>query len=278
MVGSLCHDIQAETVSRKEAFRIAHTFLNAVNHRKVGNPQLLYNGKELTTHRLFPPFYVFGLPTGGYVVVAAENKAMPILAYSSKGDFSQAKESDEFKMRLEEYARDIEMIRYDSRMPVEAIAAWADIHYYIGEMLEKGRGSADNGDIGYMAEAATEFRYQSSEEEVEMEVEEDVPFLFHENFVAETRASLLESYRRIEEKLHPVEPVLRHIGGGHFEVFMPEKIESFSVYDLQGNVMYDKKCDGTDTVVVKLDSYPSGFYLLQMRDVKGKRYGMKLYK
>lgn len=42
--------------------------------------------------------------------------------------------------------------------------------------------------------------------------------------------------------------------------------------------MYDKKCDGTDTVVVKLDSYPSGFYLLQMRDVKGKRYGMKLYK
>lgn len=111
-----------------------------------------------------------------------------------------------------------------------------------------------------------------------MEVEEDVPFLFHENFVAETRASLLESYRRIEEKLHPVEPVLRHIGGGHFEVFMPEKIESFSVYDLQGNVMYDKKCDGTDTVVVKLDSYPSGFYLLQMRDVKGKRYGMKLYK
>jgi len=59
---------------------------------------------------------------------------------------------------------------------------------------------------------------------------------------------------------------------------MPEKIESFSVYDLQGNVMYDKKCDGTDTVVVKLDSYPSGFYLLQMRDVKGKRYGMKLYK
>jgi len=138
MVGSLCHDIQAETVSRKEAFIIAHTFLNAVNHRKVGNPQLLYNGKELTTHRLFPPFYVFGLPTGGYVVDAAENKAMPILAYSSKGDFSQAKESDEFKMRLAEYARDIEMIRYDSRMPVEAIAAWADIHYYIGASRRAG--------------------------------------------------------------------------------------------------------------------------------------------
>ena len=45
-----------ETVSQKEALRLAQTFFNAANGQVMGKPNLVYNGKHLTTDKLFLHF------------------------------------------------------------------------------------------------------------------------------------------------------------------------------------------------------------------------------
>ena len=48
----------AETVSRKEANSIAGTFFNAAYGEVTAPPQMVWNGRQLTTDRLFSPIYV----------------------------------------------------------------------------------------------------------------------------------------------------------------------------------------------------------------------------
>ena len=132
-----------ETVSQKEALRLAQTFFNAANGQVMGKPNLVYNGKHLTTDKLFSPFYVYNLPAGGFVIISAENKAMPILGYSLKSSFDPDAMGEATKALLGEYARDIEMIRYDSRVPEEAIAAWTDYRAYVASMLSARYDATD---------------------------------------------------------------------------------------------------------------------------------------
>ncbi len=127
----------AETVSQKEASRVASLFSNASAGQVMGKPELAWNAKPLTTAKLFTPFYVYNLRNGGFVIVAADNKAFPILAYSRNGVFDADRLSDTQREWLRRYARDIEMIRYDSRVPDEAIAAWGDLSAYINELLKR---------------------------------------------------------------------------------------------------------------------------------------------
>ena len=127
---------KAETVTQKQAKEIAGKFFNAANGRFMAEPKCIYNGRQLTTQRLFVPFYVYTLPSGGFVVISAENKAFPILAYSLTDYFDPEKLSDGMKAVLRSYAFDIERIRYDSRVPEEAIAAWGDINHYIDRQLK----------------------------------------------------------------------------------------------------------------------------------------------
>ena len=79
---ALAAGVQAETVTQKQAKAVAQQFFNKAFGRTMPQPKYVYNGRRLTTQRLFVPFYVFTLPTQGYVIVSAENKAFPILGYS----------------------------------------------------------------------------------------------------------------------------------------------------------------------------------------------------
>lgn len=117
----------AETVTQKQALGIAEKFFNAARGLKMAPPKMVYNGRRLTTNHLFSPFYVFNHPTGGFVVIAAENKAFPILSYNFKENFDPNNMDEGTKMLLTLYALHIERIRYDSRVPEEAIKAWENI-------------------------------------------------------------------------------------------------------------------------------------------------------
>lgn len=118
----------AETVSQKQASEIATLFSDALREQRMAPPKLVYNGRKLTTSRLFNPFYVYNLPGGGFVIVAAENKAFPILAFDPKFDFDPDNMSKALKALLTSYALDIELIRYDNRVPYAAVEAWQDIN------------------------------------------------------------------------------------------------------------------------------------------------------
>ena len=125
----------AESVSQKEAKRIAVKFFNAAHGQVMADPVYIYNGKRLTTDRLFSPFYVFNHPAGGFVVISAENKAYPILGYSLTDNFNPEETGDVTRNLLRMYASHIENVRYDSSIPYEAIDAWTDIPGHIASVL-----------------------------------------------------------------------------------------------------------------------------------------------
>lgn len=125
----------AETVSQKQAKQIAQKFFNAAHGQVMGEPKLVYNGRRLTTNSLFPPFYVYNLQAGGFVVVSAESKAFPILGYDLKDNFDPEKMTPALKELLRLYALHIENIRYDSAIPYEADRAWTNLPEYISGIL-----------------------------------------------------------------------------------------------------------------------------------------------
>lgn len=133
--GTVCVTTQAETVSQRQAKKIAAQFFNAAHGQVMAEPKLVYNGRRLTTNSLFPPFYVYNLQSGGFVIISAENKAFPILGYSLTENFSPDKTGDTEKELLRLYALHIENIRYDSTVAYEAERCWLNLPEYIAELL-----------------------------------------------------------------------------------------------------------------------------------------------
>ncbi len=349
-----------ETVSQKEALRLAQTFFNAANGQVMGKPNLVYNGKHLTTDKLFSPFYVYNLPAGGFVIISAENKAMPILGYSLKSSFDPDAMGESTKALLGEYARDIEMIRYDSRVPEEAIAAWTDYRAYVASMLsarydatDPAFSMADAGErvrnietSGRMEDFSSDiFTPEQWREEINAELranksvalgifggkgveaaiihgrkgdyyrmeldsrndwlmrlmateylsegqiadrgevaeivdedEEERPFSLYEDFLAGVAREEDERQRMLDERLIPTEPAVRVIGGGHFEIQLPERVELARVYNLGGSMVRRQTFKNTDTAVISLEGNPYGFYFVLLNGESGKPYGVKLYR
>lgn len=126
---------RAETVGRRQAQDVAELFFNAARGELMAPPTLAFTGREFTTSRLFIPFYVFNHPTGGFIVVSADNKAYPVLAYSLRGRLEPGRLSAGQRALFGIYGRHIEYIRYDSRVPAEAVAAWGDLRAYVAGVL-----------------------------------------------------------------------------------------------------------------------------------------------
>lgn len=135
--------LNAETISQKEAKRIATQFFNAAYGQVMSDPNYVYNGKRLTTDRLFTPFYVYNHPAGGFVVISAENKAFPILGYSLTENFDPERIGEGTTNLLRLYAKHIENIRYDAHVPHEAISAWQNIPNYIHDILSATYSATD---------------------------------------------------------------------------------------------------------------------------------------
>lgn len=136
LIALVCFPVLAETVSQKEAQRLAHLFFNESAGRITAPPKLVYNGRKLTTNRLFTPFYVYNTPIGGFVIISAENKAFPILGFSLKESFDPDKLGETDLALLKSYATEIELVRYDSQS-VEGVE-WAWQHYaeYVESILK----------------------------------------------------------------------------------------------------------------------------------------------
>lgn len=132
-----------ETVSQKQAKAMAQSFFDEAYHEATAPVKLVYNGKRLTTDRLFTPFYVYNQPRGGFVIISAENKTMPVLGYSLKSSFDEDNLSETERAWLKGFARDIELIRYDDRVPEKAISAWTDYPKYVAEILSAPYDATD---------------------------------------------------------------------------------------------------------------------------------------
>lgn len=126
----------SETISQKQAQQMARQFFNKATGKTVAPPKLVYNGKKLTTDRLFTPFYVYNSSTEGFVIIPADNKAFPILGFSLKDNFDPNKLSEATIALLQSYALEIEKIRYDASDISSTVSAWLNYDNFIDEVLK----------------------------------------------------------------------------------------------------------------------------------------------
>ena len=268
-----------ETVTRKEALNVAKKFFESANKKNLAAPRLIYDGRKLTTDRLFSPFYVYNHSDGGFVIVPADNKAFPVLAYDLKNKFDPGNLDEDVKKKLSQYAKEIELIRYDPRIPYEAEDAWRDVSGYVKTIVG---GEAKYEDGCYMVSATEYFNDLPAETCSEYKEEEPddeyVPFFFYGQFMEEMRAAEEERSRLLDNVLIPESPVLKSLGGGHFEVRLPEPVSMARIYNLQGAQVERLVFRNTDTAFIRLDGMPNGFYFLLINGESGKPYGMKLFK
>lgn len=286
----------AETVTQKEAKRVARLFFNDAYGQVCPEPEYVYNGKRLTTDRLFTPFYVFNSPEGGFVMISAENKAFPILGYAlmPKGEgFAKDKLTQEDRELMTRFSRDIELIRYDSRYPVLAAEAWENIPQTIHDILYAPNLLAD-GYLRYrpsddkmwvVRERAVEFPYEwpKTDEELRLEreaqVEEEyVPFSFYEDFLAETEREKEKKQSQLEERLRPTKPVIKSLGGAHFTIEMPRGIDVVDIYNAEGQLYKRYFFRGAKSLPINLSDFPTGFYFALLREKDGNATGIKLYR
>ena len=252
----------AETVSRKEANSIAGTFFNAAYGEVTAPPQMVWNGRQLTTDRLFSPIYVYNSPKGGYVIISGENKAYPILAYSKVRKFDKDKISDDEKEVLKTYAREIELIRYDPRIPAKAMEAWRNIPEYISAVLASPYDSDEYRALGeerkdmleslarsgnqILMPSAVEFSLYDPDAYRELTLDDvtaaddEIPFKFYEDFIREVSRENRERDIKLEEIISPSRPVVKALGGGHFEISFPENIRMMRIYTIGGMQMMEK--------------------------------------
>lgn len=257
------HQSFAETVRQKEAKSMAQKFFNESVNYVTPPVTYVYNGKDLTTQRLFTPFYVFNSPRGGFVIVSAENKAFPILAYSLTGKFEKEKMTPMTRSILSDFSRDIELIRYDSRIPSDAIEQWQTYPRVVFDMLK----NPDNDDFYAVSFDDKDAVWMVRRQAVEFDFENSQP----EEFGLEKPSEV----RKIEL---PEAPVVTPSGAGHFALTLPIEISRVIVYDIAGSMVENKTYRGTNTAHLDLGAHPNGFYVALLIDEAGVGHAAKLYR
>lgn len=92
-----------------------------------------------------PSIYVFNIDGGGFVVVSAEEKVKPVLAYSEKGSFDADNTADGFGFTIRKYQEEIDYVRKNN------IEATADIIKEWKLVETKGRiTEAKNKSVPYL--------------------------------------------------------------------------------------------------------------------------------
>lgn len=290
--------VYGETVYQKEAMKLAQTFFNTMYGEVTPQPKMVWNGRQLTTDRLFAPFYIYNSPRGGFVMISAENKAFPILAYSRDKHFSREGLGEQENELLQTFAREIELIRYDSRFPTRAFDAWRDIPKYVTGVLntpyitpeyralndeEKEKIETIDRRNGWIVmPTAVEFDIYNPQRYREITLDditvedEEIPFSFYEDFINAVRSEQQAREGELEELISPTRPVIDAQGGGRYVVTMPAGAVMMRTYALAGNKVLEKYFKDTQTVNVNLEALPNGYYVCLILDEDGKIYGFKL--
>ncbi len=293
------NSMYAETVTQNQAKKLAEIFFNTAYNEIKETPRLIWNGRQLTTNRLFSPFYIFNHPAGGYVIISGDNKGYPVLAYSLKNNFDRSKLSKEENEILQNFAREIELIRYDHRMPVNAIEAWKDIPNYFSRILSNPyKDSAefkrlseerkeqleelDRAGNQIIMPSAVEFdiynpdKYRNINLEDIVTEDEYVPFKFYEDFIEEIKNEKLAKERKFQLVLNPENPEIIALGAGSYQIDFPEKIQLVRVYSLDGMQVLERYFRNTNRAFLNLEGEASGFYVAMILSESGKVYGIKL--
>lgn len=117
----------AETVSVSKASAAASAFFNGRSGTRSGlRPTLVWTGTSSGTRSASDPaFYVFNFNGGGFVVIAGDDAAQPVLGYSETGSFRADNLPSNIRDWFDGYASQVEFIR-KNRLTATAdiVQAW----------------------------------------------------------------------------------------------------------------------------------------------------------
>lgn len=291
---------KAENVTQKQAMQIAQTFFNQIYGEVVVSPKLDWNGRQLTTDRLFAPFYIYNHPRGGFVIIPADSKAYPIIGYSKTGKFDRSKLNDQENELLKKYAREIELIRYDSRIPQNALYAWQNLPLYVNKILnnpyntpefeslteqqKENLEEIDRRNNAIMLPSAVEFKLYDPDlyrdytlDDVTAE-QEEIPFKFFEDFINEIKTEQSMRLAELDEIISPTKPVIVSTTGAHYTIRFPQNINLIRIYNMQGMRVMERSFKDSDLINLDISSLPAGFYAMLALGDDGHVYGIKLYR
>lgn len=235
------------------------------------------------------------------MIISAENKAFPILAYSKKNNFDRSKLSEEENKMLQRYAREIEIVRYDSRVPERAVTAWQNLQGYISDVLQNPYSTPEYQSLGedekerleemdrlgsqILLPKAVEFALYDPDDFREYTLDDaiaeedsvyEVPFKFYDDFVKTVKAEELAREISFEEVLNPSKPVVKNLGGAHYEIDIPQYAKMARIYAMDGSRQIEKYYADTRVVNLDLSALNNGFYVCMILTEDGKIYGLKL--
>ena len=114
----------ASDVTPEQAGKLASSFFSGT--RGAARVDLVWDGTDgLTRSGESPAFYVFNHAGGGYVVIAGDDAATPILAFSKTGKFVTEGMPENIRGFFQEYTREINYLRNTGRkQTAEGAAQW----------------------------------------------------------------------------------------------------------------------------------------------------------
>lgn len=118
----------ALNVSQETARRAAAAFSSS-GTRGGGKVSLVWDGTDSSTRSSSqPPFYVFNIDGGGFVVISGDDAAAPVLGFSDEGSFSCEGMPSNVRGWFKGYADQMEYIRRNGIASGKAVARlWEDI-------------------------------------------------------------------------------------------------------------------------------------------------------
>ncbi|MBR4157052.1 MAG: thiol protease/hemagglutinin PrtT [Bacteroidales bacterium] len=139
-------NVSAQNVSLERAKKIGELFVK--ESTSLGKDRAYVNAAHshtFTSRDGMPSVYVFNIDGGGFVVVSAEEKVKPVLAYSEKGSFDADGMADGFRFTISKYQEDIDYVRKNN------VEATADILEEWKLVESKGRiTEAKNKSVPYL--------------------------------------------------------------------------------------------------------------------------------
>ena len=114
----------AGNVTPEKARQLASSFFSTT--RGAASVKLVWDGTDgLTRSGEAPAFYVFNNAAGGFVIVAGEDAATPVLGFSTTGSFVTEGMPDNMRAFFNEYTREITYMRNTGlRQTAEGKAQW----------------------------------------------------------------------------------------------------------------------------------------------------------
>lgn len=116
----LASNVSAKPVDRAQAAKVAQTYWTSVLHGKNDTPLVLQSEGWP-----YEAIYLFVYPSGGFILVSADNAARPILGYSLSGILVADRMPAPLRQWLDGYQEQLEALREDEVVPYAADSeAW----------------------------------------------------------------------------------------------------------------------------------------------------------